>query len=78
MERVLPAGLSDQQRRVLLDFFKGHVSAGQLTERLGIEPSPQIRDSQSERQPRLRQMRPVRRRVRAFLTVSWLRRRLAT
>jgi hypothetical protein len=37
MERELPAGLSDQQRSVLLEFFKGHISAGQLTQRLGIE-----------------------------------------
>jgi|SRR5690348_10201337 len=48
MQRELPAGLSEQQRCVLLEFFKGHISAGQLTERLGIELAPQTRDSRSE------------------------------
>jgi hypothetical protein len=54
MQRELPAGLSDQQRSVLIEFFKGHISAGQLTERLGIEASPQTRDSRSERKSHLR------------------------
>ena len=37
MERELPAGLSDAQRWVLLEFFKGHIPAGQLTKQLGID-----------------------------------------
>lgn len=37
MDRELPAGLSDAQRWALLEFFKGHIPAGQLTERLGID-----------------------------------------
>jgi hypothetical protein len=40
MGRHLPAGLSDAQQRVLSDFFAGHISAGQLTQRLGIASSP--------------------------------------
>lgn len=41
MERQLLAGLSDAQRGVLCEFFAGRISAGQLTQRLGIEtPSP--------------------------------------
>lgn len=39
MDRHLPPGLSDAQRCALLEFYAGHVSAGQLTERLGIEAS---------------------------------------
>lgn len=58
MERDIPAGLSDQQRSVLLEFFKGHISAGQLTQRLGIETLPRTRNSRSERQSHLRQPPP--------------------
>jgi hypothetical protein len=39
MDRHLPAGLSDTQRRVLSEFFAGRIPAGQLTKRLGIEVS---------------------------------------
>lgn len=39
MERELPAGLSDAQRIALSEFFAGRLSAGQLTNRLGIEPT---------------------------------------
>lgn len=78
MERQLPAGLSDQQRSVLLEFFKGHISAGQLTQRLGIEPSPPTRDSRSERQSHLRQSQPELPRARAARSAGWRGRRLAT
>lgn len=37
MERQLPPGLSGAQRSALLEFFAGHISAGQLTGRLGID-----------------------------------------
>ena len=44
MRRELPAGLSDSQRTALSAFFAGHLSAGQLSERLsqlagGSEPT---------------------------------------
>ena len=50
MERRLPAGLTDAQRIVLLQFFAGHISAGQLTQRLGLEPPEAAHNSASERQ----------------------------
>jgi hypothetical protein len=78
MERELPAGLSDHQRSVLLEFFKGHISAGLLTQRLGIERSPRTRDSRSERQSQLGQRHPELPRDQATRNASWLRRRLAT
>jgi hypothetical protein len=53
MERELPAGLSDAQRTALCEFFAGHISAGQLTQRLGIEARPPGHASSSERQPPL-------------------------
>ena len=53
MERELPAGLSDAQRCALSEFFAGRVSAGQLTQRLGIETSPQARDSSPVPQSRV-------------------------
>ena len=48
MERQLPAGLSDDQRNALAEFYAGRLSAGQLTRRLGIEPQPP-RDPLAER-----------------------------
>jgi hypothetical protein len=44
MDRQLPPGLSDAQRCVLLEFYAGHITAGQLTERLCIDASarPQV------------------------------------
>jgi hypothetical protein len=36
MERDLPARLSDSQRAVLSEFYAGRISAGQITQRLGI------------------------------------------
>ena len=45
MERQLPAGLSEIQRSALSEFFAGHISAGQLTQRLGIDAPPPARDS---------------------------------
>jgi hypothetical protein len=37
MGSQLPAELSDTQRIVLSEFYAGRISAGQLTQRLGIE-----------------------------------------
>jgi hypothetical protein len=71
MERELPAGLSDAQRSVLSEFFAGHISAGQLTQRLGIEASPQARDSSPEPQSRVHSEVPPERAVRDS---NWLRR----
>lgn len=56
MEREMPAGLSEAQRWVLCEFFKGHISAGRLTQRLGLDAHPRTRSSSSERQPRVREM----------------------
>jgi hypothetical protein len=50
MEGQLPAGLSDSQRWVLREFFKGHISAGQLTQRLGIDVPTPAGDSPSSAQ----------------------------
>ena len=36
MRRELPSGLSNRQRIALYEFFAGHVSAGQLQERLTL------------------------------------------
>jgi hypothetical protein len=52
MARELPAGLSEAQRSVLCEFFKGHISAGQLTQRLGIDVTTPAGDSSSARQAR--------------------------
>ena len=41
-----------------LRFFAGHISAGQLTQPLGVESPPLTNDAWSERQPRLRQLHP--------------------
>jgi hypothetical protein len=78
MERELPAGLSDHQRSALLEFFAGHISAGQLTQRLGIEPPPRTCGSWCERQSHLQQLHPELPGERATRSASWLRRRLAT
>jgi hypothetical protein len=48
MDRQLPAGLSDAQRSALCEFFAGHISAGQLTQRLGIDALPQTAGSPFE------------------------------
>lgn len=50
MGRELPAGLSDTQRIVLSEFYAGRISAGQLTQRLGVEAQPTSHGSSSERQ----------------------------
>ena len=55
MERQLPAGLSEIQRSALSEFFAGHISAGQLTQRLGIDAPPAARDSSSSRQCRVQE-----------------------
>ncbi len=49
MRRQLPAGLSEDQASVLHEFFAGHISAGRLTQRLGIEPVPSADGSRDER-----------------------------
>ena len=36
MRRELPSGLSNRQRIALSEFFAGHLSAGQLQERLSL------------------------------------------
>lgn len=49
MGRELPAGLSDAQRMALSEFYAGHISAGQLSQRLGLAP-PTSTDGSSQRQ----------------------------
>jgi hypothetical protein len=39
MARKLPSGLSDRERDALAQFFAGHLSAGEFTERLA-QPGP--------------------------------------
>lgn len=52
MERQFPPGLSDAQRYALLEFYAGHLSAGQLTARLGIDaPGRPEEGSKPKRQP---------------------------
>lgn len=58
MERDLPAGLSEAQRNVLCEFFKGHITAGQLTQRLGIDAPTPTGDSSSARQNRVQALHP--------------------
>ena len=53
MGREFPAGLSDTQRIVLSEFYAGRISAGQLTQRLGVEAQPTSHSSSSERQSRV-------------------------
>ena len=77
MERDLPAGLSDQQRSVLLEFFKGHISAGQLTQRLGIQPPQPTRDLEPEQGSHMLAPQLELPRERATRSAKWLRRRLA-
>lgn len=48
MPRELPAGLSDHHRDALLQFYHGHLSAGQLSERLGLRRGE---DASSSRPP---------------------------
>ena len=52
MDRQLPPGLSDAQRCALLEFYAGHISAGQFSERLGIDASERAHGS-SEPAPHL-------------------------
>ncbi len=78
MERLLPAGLSEAQRSALLAFFAGHISGGQLTQRLGIEPPPRTCDSKSERESHPQELRAALPRHQAGGSASRLRRRLAT
>jgi hypothetical protein len=51
MSRELPPGLSDAQRSTLSEFFAGHISAGQLSQRLGFEAPAQTDDSSQRRSP---------------------------
>ena len=51
MGRHVTAGLSDAQRIALSEFFEGHISAGQLSQRLGIESSAQIEGSSQRQSP---------------------------
>lgn len=68
MKRQLPAGLSDAQRTALTEFFAGHISAGQLTQRLGIEAPPPIHDPPPGRQSPVQKADPeVARAVRTAL-----------
>lgn len=78
MARELPAGLSDAQRNTLLEFFAGHITAGKLTERLEIGPSPRTGDSQPEPQSRRPQLRLEVPGPRATRSATRLRRWLAT
>jgi hypothetical protein len=77
MERQLPAGLSEVQRRALSEFFAGHISAGQLTQRLGIDAPPPARDSSSARQSRVQEADLEVRRERPARTATARRRPLA-
>jgi hypothetical protein len=45
MGRQLPAGLSDAQRTALSEFYTGHISAGQLSQRLGLEATTSTDES---------------------------------
>ena len=56
MGRELPAGLSDAQRAALSEFYTGHISAGQLTHRLGLEEPTPTHDS-SRHQSSVEEMR---------------------
>jgi hypothetical protein len=77
MERQLPAGLSDAQRSALSEFFAGHISAGQLTQRLGIQAPAPTHDSSSERQSPAQQVHREVPRNRAARSPTPPRRRLA-
>ena len=78
MERQLPAGLSDTQRSVLSEFFAGRVSAGQLTQRLGIEApaAPAIRRLSASSRVQVADLELPRGRAAGIATA--LRRRLTT
>ena len=60
MERELPSRLSDAQRIVLSEFFAGRISAGQLTERLGIAVSEAAVDPGAQPQRAMRIPNPLR------------------
>jgi hypothetical protein len=77
MEREFPAGLSEDQRSVLCEFFKGHISAGQLTQRLGIEAPESTGEAASVRPDRVHELHPDSPRDRAAGTAKALRGRLA-
>jgi hypothetical protein len=77
MERELPAGLSDAQRSVLCDFFAGRISAGQLTQRLGIEAPASARHPSTEPSPEVQQVNPDGHRQRSVPIPNPLRHRLA-
>lgn len=77
MDRELPAGLSDTQRIVLSEFYAGRISAGQLTQRLGVEAQPTSHSSSSERQFRLHAVESEVSAGRAARTASAQGRRLA-
>jgi hypothetical protein len=71
MARELPAGLSDAQRIVLSEFFAGRISAGQLTQRLGIEVVDVAHRSLSEPAPRTDPKVPRQRTVRIPNPLRW-------
>ena len=78
MERQLPPELSDSQRWVLREFFKGHISAGQLTQRLEIDvPTPTGDSPSSARPTRVQERQPAAPRDRATRPANALRGRLA-
>jgi hypothetical protein len=77
MGRELPAGLSDTQRIVLSEFYAGRISAGQLTQRLGIEAQPTSDSSSSERQFRVQAVESEVSAGRAARTAGAAGRRLA-
>ena len=56
MARQLPAGLSDPQRTALSEFYAGHISAGQLSQRLGLE-GPTTTNNSSQHQLPVQEMR---------------------
>ena len=49
MDRELPTGLSDAQRAALSEFYAGHISAGQLSQRLGLQAPTSTGDSAQHR-----------------------------
>jgi hypothetical protein len=52
MGHELPPGLSDAQRMALPEFYAGHISAGQLSQRLGLA-RPTSTDGSPQRQSRV-------------------------
>lgn len=75
MGRELPQGLSDAQRMALCEFFEGHISAGQLSQRLGLEAPTSTDGLASQRLSRVPEVDRQVARDRAIRTVTAPRRR---